>query len=78
MRGHRRRHSSELRKRNEITGRKTGICGTDAHIWSWDDWAAKTVPTPLVAHGTCGISLEDVTAMAKGGMATGPTMAARW
>lgn len=28
--------------------RKTGICGTDIHIWNWDDWAAKTVPVPLV------------------------------
>ncbi len=27
---------------------KTGICGTDIHIWTWDEWAAKTVPTPLV------------------------------
>lgn len=27
---------------------KTGICGTDIHIWAWDDWAARTVPTPLV------------------------------
>ena len=27
---------------------KTGICGTDIHIWNWDDWAAKTVPVPLV------------------------------
>ncbi len=27
---------------------KTGICGTDIHIWNWDEWAAKTVPTPLV------------------------------
>ncbi len=27
---------------------RTGICGTDLHIASWDDWAAKTVPTPLV------------------------------
>jgi threonine 3-dehydrogenase len=27
---------------------KTGICGTDIHIWNWDDWAARTVPTPLV------------------------------
>jgi threonine 3-dehydrogenase len=26
---------------------KTGICGTDIHIWHWDDWAAKTVPVPL-------------------------------
>ncbi|NDU99557.1 L-threonine 3-dehydrogenase [Pseudoroseicyclus tamaricis] len=27
---------------------KTGICGTDVHIWNWDEWAAKTVPVPLV------------------------------
>ena len=27
---------------------RTGICGTDLHIASWDDWAARTVPTPLV------------------------------
>jgi threonine 3-dehydrogenase len=28
--------------------RKTGICGTDIHIWNWDEWAARTVPVPLV------------------------------
>ncbi len=28
--------------------RKTGICGTDIHIWNWDDWAAKTVPVGLI------------------------------
>lgn len=28
--------------------RKTGICGTDIHIWNWDDWAARTVPVPLI------------------------------
>ncbi len=27
---------------------KTGICGTDIHIWNWDEWAQKTVPVPLV------------------------------
>jgi threonine 3-dehydrogenase len=27
---------------------KTGICGTDIHIWNWDEWAAKTVPIPLI------------------------------
>lgn len=27
---------------------KTGICGTDIHIWNWDEWAAKTVPVGLV------------------------------
>ena len=28
--------------------RKTGICGTDIHIWNWDDWAQTTVPVPLI------------------------------
>lgn len=27
---------------------KTGICGTDIHIWNWDDWAAGTVPAPMI------------------------------
>lgn len=27
---------------------KTGICGTDMHIWNWDSWAEKTVPVPMV------------------------------
>jgi len=27
---------------------KTGICGTDIHIWKWDEWAQKTVPVPLI------------------------------
>jgi threonine 3-dehydrogenase len=31
-----------------IEVRKSAICGTDVHIWNWDEWAAKTVPVPLV------------------------------
>jgi threonine 3-dehydrogenase len=27
---------------------KTGICGTDVHIYNWDEWAARTVPVPMV------------------------------
>jgi threonine 3-dehydrogenase len=27
---------------------KTGICGTDIHIWNWDEWARKTVPVPMI------------------------------
>lgn len=27
---------------------KTGICGTDIHIYKWDDWAQKTIPVPMV------------------------------
>lgn len=26
----------------------TGICGTDVHIYDWDEWAQKTIPVPLV------------------------------
>jgi threonine 3-dehydrogenase len=31
-----------------IRVRKTGICGTDIHIWNWDEWARRTVPVGLV------------------------------
>ena len=36
-------------KRNEvlIKIKKTAICGTDLHIYKWDDWAKATVPVPL-------------------------------
>jgi threonine 3-dehydrogenase len=27
---------------------RTGICGTDLHIWKWDEWARKTIPVPMV------------------------------
>lgn len=27
---------------------KTGICGTDLHIYNWDTWASETIPTPMV------------------------------
>ena len=31
-----------------IRVRKTGICGTDLHIYNWDAWAAQTIPVPMV------------------------------
>ena len=35
--------------------RKSAICGTDVHIWKWDEWSAKTVPLPMVVgHEFCG------------------------
>ena len=38
---------------------KTGICGTDIHIWNWDEWAAATVPVPLiVGHEFAGDIVE--------------------
>ena len=27
---------------------RTGICGTDLHIYNWDDWAQQTIPVPMV------------------------------
>ena len=42
-----------------IRVRKTGICGTDIHIWNWDEWAERTVPVPLVTgHEFAGEILE--------------------
>ncbi|HJW76919.1 MAG TPA: L-threonine 3-dehydrogenase [Thermoleophilia bacterium] len=37
-------------QRNEVRIRilKTAICGTDVHIYEWDDWARRTLPLPLV------------------------------
>jgi threonine 3-dehydrogenase len=35
--------------------RKTAICGTDVHIWKWDDWAQRTIPVPIhVGHEYVG------------------------
>ena len=28
--------------------RRTAVCGTDIHIYEWDDWAQKTIPVPMV------------------------------
>ncbi len=27
---------------------QTSICGTDVHIWNWDEWAQKTIPVPMI------------------------------
>jgi len=27
---------------------RTGICGTDLHIYQWDEWAQRTIPVPMV------------------------------
>ena len=38
-----------------IRVKKTSICGTDVHIWNWDDFASKVVPVPMVTgHEFCG------------------------
>ena len=38
-----------------IRMRKTAICGTDMHIYQWDDWAQRTIRVPMaVGHEYCG------------------------
>ncbi len=38
---------------------RTGICGTDLHIYKWDSWAQKTIPVPMaVGHEFVGEVLE--------------------
>lgn len=38
---------------------RTGICGTDLHIYKWDAWAQKTIPVPMVVgHEFVGRILE--------------------
>lgn len=35
---------------------KTSICGTDIHIYNWDEWAQKTIPVPMiVGHEYVGV-----------------------
>jgi threonine 3-dehydrogenase len=38
---------------------RTAICGTDLHIYKWDDWARKTIPVPMaVGHEFVGEIVE--------------------
>jgi len=38
---------------------RTGICGTDVHIFDWDDWARKTIPVPMaIGHEFVGEIVE--------------------
>lgn len=45
---------------------KSAICGTDVHIWKWDDWSASTIPVPMVVgHEFCGEIAERGSAATK-------------
>ncbi|CAB4877557.1 unannotated protein [freshwater metagenome] len=38
---------------------KTAICGTDMHIFNWDEWAQRTITVPMaVGHEYCGTIVE--------------------
>src|SRR5499427_4111657 len=42
-----------------IRVRKTGICGTDLHIYDWDAWAQRTIPVPMpIGHEFVGEIVE--------------------
>jgi len=45
---------------------KTAICGTDVHIYEWNDWARRTIPTPMVVgHEYVGV-IKDLGSEVKG------------
>ena len=54
---------------------RTGICGTDLHIHSWDAWAQQTIPVPLVVgHEFVGEVVEvgsNVSDFARGDLVSG-------
>ena len=54
---------------------RTGICGTDVHIYKWDEWAAATIPVPMiVGHEFAGEIAEvgaEVTELRKGQRVSG-------
>ncbi|MEX0172685.1 L-threonine 3-dehydrogenase [Streptomyces sp. LMG1-1-1.1] len=58
-----------------IKVKRTGICGTDLHIRSWDGWAQKTIATPLtIGHEFVGevVSVgRDVADIAVGDLVSG-------
>ncbi|MFK8051747.1 MAG: L-threonine 3-dehydrogenase [Woeseiaceae bacterium] len=42
-----------------IKVQRTAICGTDIHIYRWDDWAKATIPVPMaVGHEFSGVIVE--------------------
>lgn len=42
-----------------IKQKKTAICGTDIHIYKWDDWAQRTIPVPMtIGHEFMGEIVE--------------------
>ena len=54
---------------------KTSICGTDVHIYNWDEWAQKTIPTPMaIGHefvGTVEAVGSNVTDIKEGDLVSG-------
>ena len=39
--------------------KKTAICGTDIHIYNWDEWSQRTIPVPMITgHEFAGVVVE--------------------
>jgi threonine 3-dehydrogenase len=50
-----------------IKVRAAAICGTDIHIYNWDEWAAHTVPVPMIlGHEFAGEIVEIGSAVTRG------------
>jgi len=45
---------------------RTAICGTDIHIFQWDDWAKNTIPIPLAVGHEFGGEIVDLGAEVRG------------
>lgn len=64
-------------KPNEVLIRikKSAICGTDMHIYNWDEWSQKTIPVPMITgHEYAGVIEkigEDVTHLKPGDRVSG-------
>lgn len=54
---------------------KTSICGTDVHIWNWDEWSQNTIKIPtVIGHEFVGVVAEvgsNVTDFAEGDLVSG-------
>lgn len=51
----------------------TAICGTDLHIYDWNEWAQQTIPTPMhIGHEFSGVIVE------KGSMASNRLEVGQW
>jgi threonine 3-dehydrogenase len=40
--------------------KRTAICGTDIHIYNWDDWAQRTVPVPMIVGHEFGGEIVEI------------------
>ena len=39
---------------------RTAICGTDIHIYNWDEWAQRTIPVPMIVGHEFGGEIAEI------------------